>query len=255
MNGAAKSEALETRDRLALLFREAQHKGLGSLLVFEGPGLGGVTATISRLAQVLDPRHFSVLHYPRETPLVAGRPFLYEYWRQLPRYGDLCILHGSYYHKLVSLARDDDGLPRKRRRDLIQEILDFERALSQNNYLVFKIFIRPLHAGLKKELKRSGLSAVVRQSLRKRWKALIHDRDAYEEAFTQVRRATDVYEGPWFEPGGETERELAYSVFGYLIARLEEALEIDSRRAVLNFDEQMRKMRTLAGRSGEAEGA
>jgi AMP-polyphosphate phosphotransferase len=254
MNGAAKSEALETRDRLALLFREAQHKGLGSLLIFEGPGLGGVTATISRLAQVLDPRHFSVLHFPRDSAPLAGRPFLYEYWRQLPRYGDLCILHGSYYHKLVSFARDAD-LSKKRRRDLIQEILDFERALSQNNYVVFKIFIRPLHAGLKKELKKSGLSAVVRNSLRKRWKALIHDRDAYEDAFTAVRRATDVYEGPWYEPGGETERELAYSVFGYLIARMEEALEIDSRVAVQTFDDQMRKMRTLAGRLGEAEGA
>ncbi|MCR9143271.1 MAG: hypothetical protein NXI24_13530 [bacterium] len=241
---SAPASELERKDRLALLFREAvQQKGPGVILVFEGVGVAGIVHTIHRLCQVLDPRHYEAHRFPDEKKADAvfqiGPP-LHDYWKRLPKFGDLAIFDGSYYSQAM-LA----DLDRKERKAFIEEIRNFERTLADNGYLVLKICITRREKDLKKELKKERASVLRKALLQKRMRRLFKDFDDRVEELKRLMRKTDAPHAAWFAPPVGDSREVARAVFDYLIARLEEALSLDSRTAVAEFDEAMERVRQM----------
>ncbi|MEQ9366806.1 MAG: hypothetical protein RIF32_21380 [Leptospirales bacterium] len=244
--GAAPASELERKDRLALLFREAvKQKGPGVVLIFEGVGVAGIVHTIQRLCQVLDPRHYEAHRFPEGKAADASvhGPPLHEYWCKLPKFGDLAIFDGAYYSR--SILND---LGRKERKHFTEEIQNFERTLADNGYLILKIRVSRREKDLKKDLKKDRASVLRKSLLQKRLSRLFKDFDDRVDDLKRLARKTDSPHAPWFSPPPGDSREVAAAVFDYLIARLEEALSLDSRTAVAEFDQAMQRVRMIRKR-------
>ncbi len=249
---SAKSQSLDQKDRLALLFREAVERGTpGMVLVFEGNGIAGILRSVQGLSRLLDPRHFVMHHFSDENARSAapGRPLLHEYWQRLPQFGELAVFDGAYYHDCV--VRDPG---RKERAADIEEIRAFERTLSENGYLVLKLRIERKKAGdLKKDLKNDGVCKSRRSPLKRRRRDALRDFDYRAKALARLVKKTDTPAAPWFTPPAGDSKSVRGAVFDYLIARLEERLGIDSRVAVAEFDERMASLRRLREMRAQSE--
>jgi len=245
-----KNPELEKTDRVALLFRAAQDQQKGVMLILEGTGLCGLVHTRDELTSFLDPRHFEVHHFPGyETAPERKDPFLHHYWMHLPRYGDLAIFDGSYYHEWV--RRTLKGKLKKKEQELwIDDIRNFEKSLSANGYIVLKVRFRRHLDDLKKELKADRKLKSRSTLLRKRAKFLIEEHSKYESHLDGLTQHTGSPEAPWFTPTEGGGKEIRSHVLDYIIARLEEHLNVDSRQAVADYDQAMKLMRELERSQG-----
>lgn len=245
-----KSLEQERKDRLALLFRTASERNIGSIMLCEGEHLLGIKRIIARLAQILDPRHFHALRTTGRDFYRPGMPFLSPYWKNLPRFGDLVVYEHGYYSRLVRFRESGDA-GKKTVNQIIQQINDFERTLNDNHYRVFKFnFTRPLER-LENDYKKRIKKTELRETLKKRYKELIHSYSSQKKFYTEIRAKTDTPHAPWFEPPSDRNSRLEAAVFDYLIAKMEENLEINSMAAVRSFDAAMDRVREIR-RTGNA---
>lgn len=240
-----KSEELDKTDRISLLFRSALEQQLGVVMILEGTGLPGIVHTVEELSQCLDPRHFEVHHFPGfGTSPERSDLFLYHYWLNLPRYGDLALFDGSYYYEWARKTMKGK-FGKKESRQWLEDIRNFELSLHQNGYLLLKIRIRRNEQDLADELKTDGKMKDRAPLVSKRFKFLLKNHGAYCQALEEIVFQTSLAHAPWFTPPEERGKHVKLFVLDYIIARLEEALNVDSRQAVASYDEAMDLMRKM----------
>ena len=87
--------------RLNLLHREAQEKGISTLLVFEGPDAAGKGGAIRRLTAAMEARNFQVLPFAAPTDEERAQHYLWRFWRHLSRAGRVTIFDRSWYGRVL----------------------------------------------------------------------------------------------------------------------------------------------------------
>lgn len=98
--------------RLGLLQRECKAAGIPVMIVFDGMGAAGKGVQINRLIQALDPRGFSVYASNSSNEEAKMRPFLWQFWTQIPAKGRITIFDKSWYQ---SVQKDRfDGLTKEK---------------------------------------------------------------------------------------------------------------------------------------------
>ncbi|HBS03628.1 MAG TPA: hypothetical protein DEA96_01600 [Leptospiraceae bacterium] len=240
-----KSAELEKTDRVALLFRAAQEQQKGIILILEGTGLAGLVHTVDELSSCLDPRHFQVHHFPGyETAPERKDPFLHHYWMHLPRYGDLALFDGSYYHEFVRRVLKGK-LSRDEKKAWIDDINRFEESLQANYYLVLKVRLNRHGKDLEDELKSDKKLKSRAALIRKRARYLVKEYRDYSQELDRLTQLTGSPLSPWFTPPEGKGKQVRSLVLDYIIARMEEFLSVDSRQAVASYDEAMKLMRKL----------
>lgn len=237
-----KSIDLDQKDRLALLFRETLDQEVGVILLFEGPGLATIQYIISRLAHSLDPRHYNLKHLPHEYNPGRSEPFLRIFWLALPRLGDLVMLDRSYYYRLVRGIVHDE-ISRKKADRYREEIQAFERSVQDNGYELYRVYVNRSRKDLKKDAR--AKKDITLSLLEDRFNEQISNYKQYQKVFQNLINANP---GGWIQIEAGTKRKQALlKVQAAVIARLEERLQIDSSRAVADFDRAMQDFR--AGRT------
>ena len=240
-----KSAELEKTDRIALLFRAALEQEKGIVLILEGTGLAGLVHTVDELSSALDPRHFQVHHFPGyETAPERKDPFLHHYWMHLPRYGDLALFDGSYYHEFVRRVLKDK-LSREEKKGWVDDINRFEESIQANGYLVLKVRLNRHVKDLEEELKSEKKLKSRASLIRKRARYLLKEYKDYTKELGHLVQLTSSPLAPWYTPPEGKGKQVRGLVLDYIIARMEESLSIGSRQAVASFDEAMELMRKL----------
>ena len=130
----------EAGEKLGLLQRELKAAGIPVILVFEGMGAAGKGVQINRLIQALDPRGFDVYACNRPTEDEQMRPFLWRYWTKTPAKGRIAIFDRSWYRS-VQVDRFDGLTPESSLADAYQDILSFEKQLSDDGTVIIKLFL------------------------------------------------------------------------------------------------------------------
>lgn len=126
--------------RLYELQRLCRDGGVGSVVVVEGWETSGKGALIRKMTERLEPRGYEV-HYTREARSVdAQMPWLWRFWRQLPAWGGMAIYDQSWYSRLIR-ARVEYGADRDAWRRGVEDVVDFERMLADDRYVVIKLFL------------------------------------------------------------------------------------------------------------------
>ena len=144
--------AQEELGRLQMQIKE--HK-LPVLVLIEGWGAAGKGSTIGGIIKNIDPRFFKVASMSAPTEEEKRKPFLYRYFVKIPEAGKFEFLDSGWMDE-VTKGRLRGELSDKQYAERIESIKRFERQLTDNGYLVLKLFFQIGKKEQKKRLEELG---------------------------------------------------------------------------------------------------
>lgn len=124
------------------------------LVLIEGWGAAGKGSTIGGIIKNIDPRFFKVASMSAPTEEEKRKPFLYRYFVKIPEAGKFEFLDSGWMDE-VTKGRLRGELSDKQYAERIESIKRFERQLTDNGYLVLKLFSR-LEKGTEEAAGRTG---------------------------------------------------------------------------------------------------
>jgi len=134
-------EELETyQGRLNLLTRHDDFKKLSVVVVFEGNDAAGKGGSIRRITQALDARQYRIIPVAAPTEEERAQPYLWRFWRTIPRKGRFTIFDRSWYGRVL-VERVEGFCPRSDWMRAYGEINDFEEQLIRNRTVVVKFWL------------------------------------------------------------------------------------------------------------------
>ncbi|ACY15069.1 polyphosphate:AMP phosphotransferase [Haliangium ochraceum] len=209
--------------RLNRLSRKAQKHGVAAIALFEGWDAAGKGGAIRRITRACDARYYRVIRIGAPTEEERDYPYLWRFWRHLPRPGSLTIFDRSWYGRLLverveGFARPDEWMR------AYHEIGNFEERLTANGIALAKFW---LHISPEEQLRRFEARE---QQPWKRYKITDEDyrnRDKwsdYESAADDMIERTSTAFAPWTLVEANDKRYARIQVLKALCERLEEAL-------------------------------
>lgn len=122
----------------------ARHKAFGDrslVLAFEGMDAAGKGGAIRRLTAALDPRQFQVVPIAAPSEDERAQPYLWRFWRQLPRQKHVTIFDRSWYGRVL-VERIEGYCSEADWLRAFAEINDFEHELVSSGMVVLKFWLQ-----------------------------------------------------------------------------------------------------------------
>ena len=126
--------------RLNLLTRERKFRKKSLTLVFEGVDAAGKGGAIRRVTGALDARHYSISPVAAPTEEERAQPYLWRFWRNLPRRGRVTIFDRSWYGRVL-VERVEGFCAEADWMRAYHEINDFEAQLVEADGIVVKFWL------------------------------------------------------------------------------------------------------------------
>ena len=134
-------EALLTlQGRLNLLTRHRNFQKHSIVLVFEGVDAAGKGGGIRRITQALDARTYRIHPIAAPTEEERAQPYLWRFWRNLPRRGKVAIFDRSWYGR-VMVERVEGFCSEADWQRAYSEINDFEDQLVRSRSILVKFWL------------------------------------------------------------------------------------------------------------------
>jgi polyphosphate:AMP phosphotransferase len=214
-------EALQAR--LNGLTRKKQMRERSLILVFEGMDAAGKGSTIRRLTRALDARYYRVIPIAAPTDEERAQPYLWRFWRHVPRLGHAVIFDRSWYGRVLverveGFCQESDWMR------AYHEINDFEEQLTETGAIVAKFWLavtpqeqlRRFKEREKTPHKRFKITAEDWRN-RKRW-------PAYEQAICDMIDRTSSDIAPWHLVSANDKLRARVTVIGKLCDQIESRL-------------------------------
>lgn len=127
--------------RLAELVRKAKFRKRSLVLVFEGQDAAGKGGAIRRIAAALDARGYQIVPIAAPTEEERAHPYLWRFWRHIPRTGRVTIFDRSWYGRVLverveGFCSEADWLR------AYAEINDFEHELQEDGAIIVKFWLQ-----------------------------------------------------------------------------------------------------------------
>ncbi len=126
--------------QLSRLSDQAAARGISSVLVFEGWDAAGKGGVIRRLTAAMDPEHYNVFPVAAPTPEELAHPYLWRFWRRLPRAGYVTIFDRSWYGRVL-VERVEGFASALEWQRAYSEINDFEEQLYDSGIVLLKFWL------------------------------------------------------------------------------------------------------------------
>lgn len=135
-------EKLESyQGKLNMLTRDPRFRKISVICVFEGSDAAGKGGSIRRITQAIDARVFSVNPIAAPTEEERVQPYLWRFWRHVPRHGRLTVFDRSWYGRVL-VERVEGFCSEYDWMRGYSEINDFEEQLSRKNDVVVKFWLQ-----------------------------------------------------------------------------------------------------------------
>jgi hypothetical protein len=151
-------------------------------------------------------------------------PWLWRFWLKVPNSGEMAIFDRSWYGRVV-VERVEKLTPRAEWMDAYKDIVDFERTLADDGYILIKFF---LHISKKEQRRRfKAIEKDPMESWHVQPEDWEHHRqyDKYLKAIEEMLERTETEWGPWTIVEATDRRYEQVKVIETIIRRLEEALQ------------------------------
>jgi AMP-polyphosphate phosphotransferase len=145
-----KNELEKYQGKLNLLTRHEDFRKLSVVAVFEGWDAAGKGGTIRRVTGALDARQYHIIQIAAPTEEERVQPYLWRFWRHVPRRGRFAIFDRSWYGRVMVERVEGFCSPPDWMR-AYSEINDFEEQLVQSRIVVLKFW---LHISKDEQLRR-----------------------------------------------------------------------------------------------------
>jgi polyphosphate kinase 2 (PPK2 family) len=182
--------------RLHALAYDKRFRDHACVMVFEGNDAAGKGGAVRRVTRALDARIYDVVPIAAPTEEERAQPYLWRFWRHLPRRGRFAIFDRSWYGRVLverveGFAAEADWMRAYR------EIVDFEESLVRSGIVVVKLWLaispeeqlKRFHAREKTPFKRFKITADDWRN-RKKW-------DAYQRAVCDMVDRTSTEPAAW----------------------------------------------------------
>jgi polyphosphate kinase 2 (PPK2 family) len=195
-----------------------------TVILFEGWDAVGKGKSINLLTERLDPRGFKVHPIRPARSCERARPWLWRFWLKLPNYGRVAIFDRTWYGRVLE-GRVEKHTPKKEWRRAYRDIVEFERQITDDDYVIVKFW---LHIS-KKEQKRR-LKEMENDPLNC-WRVTPEDwthHKKYEKyllAVEEMLERTETEYGPWTIIEATDRRWMRVKIFETIIRAMEDALE------------------------------
>jgi polyphosphate:AMP phosphotransferase len=216
-------ERAKWQGRLAVASRDPRFARLSVVAAFEGNDAAGKGGAIRRVTQALDARLYSNIPVAAPTEEERAQPYLWRFWRHIPRHGRFAFFDRSWYGRVLverveSFAAEADW------QRAYAEINEFEQALARHGIVVVKFWLaiskeeqfRRFKGREKVAFKQFKITAEDWRN-RKKW-------DGYERAVCDMVDRTSTSVAPWTLVEANNKYHARIKVLKTLCRALENAL-------------------------------
>jgi len=126
--------------RLNMLTRDPRFRNKSVIAVFEGQDAAGKGSSIRRVTGALDARHYQVIPIAAPSEEERAQPYLWRFWRHLPRKGRVTIFDRSWYGRVL-VERVEKFCSEADWMRAYHEINDFEEQLVRNDVILVKFWV------------------------------------------------------------------------------------------------------------------
>ncbi len=205
---------------LNLIIRDKKFKKRSLILVFEGSDAAGKGGAIRRITGALDARQYSVTPVAAPTQEERAQPYLWRFWRHVPRLGRVTIFDRSWYGRVL-VERVEGFCAEADWMRAYSEINDFEEQMTERGAIVCKFWLQISKAMQLRRFKEREKTSFKRFKItdedwrnRKKW-------DAYEGAVADMVDRTSTEIAPWTLVEAEDKYFARLKVLRTVLARLE----------------------------------
>ncbi len=209
---------------LNLLTRKMHDEKRSMILVFEGPDAAGKGGAIRRLTTAMDARNYKVSSIAAPTDEELARPYLWRFWRSLPRLGRTTIFDRSWYGRVL-VERIEGFCSKEEWLRAYAEINAFEENLSSFGFIVLKFWITISAEEQLQRFKSRQVTAYKQYKLteedwrnRAKW-------DAYEAAAVEMVEKTSTEHAPWVLVEGNDKNFARIKVLKTVVSQLKRAFK------------------------------
>lgn len=210
--------------KLTLLTLDSRFKDISVVAVFEGADAAGKGGAIRRITSALDARLYHLHPIAAPTEEERAQPYLWRFWRHLPRLGKLVIFDRSWYGRVL-VERVEGFCSEQDWMRAYGEINDFEQQMTESRSVVVKFW---LHIDQDEQLvrfKEREQTAFKRFKLnqedwrnREKW-------GSYERAICDMVDRTSTEIAPWTLVESNNKYFARVKILKTLIDQIEKALE------------------------------
>lgn len=172
---------------------------------------------------MLDPRFFKVYSTMPANEYEKRYPLMKRFWANIPAYGTMSIMDRSWYQELA-IAKLEDGVSDEEYERRIHEVNTFERQLTDDGYLVIKLF---LHISRQEQKKRF---VKLKEDSATKWRVTELDKkrnknyDIYYKQFDDMLTKTNTPYCQW-KIIDTTDRQFTrFQVFNILVSQITNAV-------------------------------
>ncbi len=218
------SDLEKYQGKLAMLTRNPEFKHLTVIAVFEGNDAAGKGGSIRRITSALDARQYQVVPIAAPTEEERAQPYLWRFWRHIPRKGRVSIFDRSWYGRVL-VERVEGYCSENDWMRAYSEINDFEAQLARHNIVVVKFWLtiskeeqlRRFEDRQKTGFKRFKITDEDWRN-REKW-------EIYEQAICDMVDRTSTEVAPWTLVEANDKHFARVKVLKTLTARIEAALK------------------------------
>ncbi|MFA6970137.1 MAG: polyphosphate:AMP phosphotransferase [Gallionella sp.] len=134
------AELEKYQGKLALLTRSPKFKNITVIAMFEGNDAAGKGGAIRRITGALDARYYNVIPVAAPTEEERAQPYLWRFWRHIPRRGRVTIFDRSWYGRVL-VERVEKYCSEADWMRAYGEINDFEAQLLRHNIVLVKFWL------------------------------------------------------------------------------------------------------------------
>ena len=216
-------QLLRVQGRLNELSRHKRFRDHGVVAVFEGLDAAGKGGATRRVTAALDARFYQVVPVAAPTEEEKAQPYLWRFWRRIPRRGRFTLFDRSWYGRVL-VERVEGYCSEPDWMRAFNEINDFERQLSESGLIVVKFWL-----AISKEEQLARFRAR-RDTVYKRYKITPEDWrnykkwDAYQIAAADMIERTSTSVAPWALIEANDKHFARIKVLKVLCERIEQSL-------------------------------
>ncbi len=190
------SELEKYQGKLALLTRNPKFKNITVIAMFEGNDAAGKGGAIRRITGALDARDYNIIPVAAPTEEERAQPYLWRFWRHIPRRGRVTIFDRSWYGRVL-VERVEKFCTEADWMRAYSEINDFEAQLVRHNIVVVKFWLSISNEEQLKRFKAREMIGfkhfkITEEDWRNREKW-----DDYEQAVSDMVDRTSTEIAPW----------------------------------------------------------
>jgi polyphosphate kinase 2 (PPK2 family) len=214
--------------RLGRLARRMNGADCSAVLVFEGSDAAGKGGCIRRVVAALDSRFYQVVQVAAPTDEEEARPYLWRFWRHVPRRGRFTVFDRSWYGRVLVERVEGFCAPADWRR-AYAEINAFEDQLADAGAIVLKFWLTTSPDEQLRRFREREATGHKRYKItdedwrnREKW-------DAYEAAACDMIEKTSTERSPWHLIEAEDKCHARIAVLKALCGALEETVGPDEK--------------------------